>query len=246
MTERLRSPGAASLSRSAGAGALRQLAAELDLGEIRSVLARFDPSGSADRSWRAFEETVGGEVDLAIAAHRRTVARLLRSWGCRHLRTTDEAMTTRALAAWWRAIVGRLPSVERRMNDLGHKELRDAEVVFDALAVRAAARRSGPGGGESVVRFGATATAKALFMVRPLAFPPWDAAIIRSFGWRAPAGAQYVAYLEASAEALRGLARRSGVRVEDLPALLGRRSSSPAKLVDEFLWLRVTRTLSGH
>ena len=228
---------------SAGAEALRQLTSELDVAELANLLAGFDPSGSADRSWRAFRDSIGGEADLGKAAHRRAVARLLRAWGCRHLRTTDEAMTIRALAAWWRAIDGRLPAADRRSVDLAEAELRHAEAVYDALAVRAAARRSVPGRDDSVVRFGATAAAKALFMVRPSAFPPWDAAIVRSFGWREPAGAEYVAYLEASAKALRGLATRSGVPIEDLPGVLGRPWSSPAKLVDEFLWLRLTR---GH
>ncbi len=46
--------------------------------------------------------------------------------------------------------------------------------------------------------------------------------------------------LRLSAAALDGLARLT-VPVSELPELLGRPWSSPPKLVDEFLWIRVTR-----
>jgi len=44
-----------------------------------------------------------------------------------------------------------------------------------------------------------------------------------------------------SAAALDGLARRLAVPVSELPELLGRPGSSPPKLIDQFLWIRVTR-----
>jgi len=47
--------------------------------------------------------------------------------------------------------------------------------------------------------------------------------------------------LRLSAAALDGLARRLAVPVSELPELLGRPGSSPPKLIDEFLWIRVTR-----
>jgi len=49
-----------------------------------------------------------------------------------------------------------------------------------------------------------------------------------------------VRMLRLSAAALTGLAARLDVPVSDLPQVLGRPGSSPPKLVDEFLLIRIT------
>ncbi len=85
--------------------------------------------------------------------------------------------------------------------------------------------------------FGETAAAKALFAIRPLAFPPWDEPIRAALGLGGDAG--YRSYLEQVAGALRGLAARLEVPVSAVPAALGRPGSSPPKLVDEYLWMAV-------
>jgi hypothetical protein len=61
-----------------------------------------------------------------------------------------------------------------------------------------------------------------------------------AFGWRG-GGAAYVELLRLSASALAGLARRLAASVNDLPQILHRPASSPPKLVDEFLWIRITK-----
>jgi hypothetical protein len=90
------------------------------------------------------------------------------------------------------------------------------------------------------VAFGDTAAAKLLFALRPQVFPPWDESIRLAFG--RPGGADaYARLLRLSAAALDGLAARLAVGVSDLPESLGRPGSSPPKLVDEFLFVRITR-----
>ncbi len=95
-------------------------------------------------------------------------------------------------------------------------------------------------GRKVAVTFGDTATAKALFALRPQALIPWDEPIRRAFG-PPGGGVTYVKLLELAAAALDGLARRLGASVGELPGLLGRPESSPPKLVDEYLWIRITR-----
>jgi hypothetical protein len=91
------------------------------------------------------------------------------------------------------------------------------------------------------VTFGDTAAAKALFALRPMAFPPMDEQIRTAFGWKKLDEEQYGSFLAASADALDGLATRLGVEVSELPSLLGRQASTPAKLLDEYLWIRIAR-----
>jgi hypothetical protein len=96
---------------------------------------------------------------------------------------------------------------------------------------------------EVSVVFGDTAAAKTLFVLRPRVFPPWDDPIRLAFGWQTGGGAAYAEFLRLTAEALRELAERLSTEVSELPSHLGRSPSSPPKLVDEYLWVRVTREL---
>ena len=114
------------------------------------------------------------------------------------------------------------------------------EPAYAALASLVAAGRAAADG-DVAVTLGDTAAAKALFAFRPNAFPPWDEPIRRAFGTSRADGALYREYLELTAAALRGGAERLGVRVEELPDLLGHPSVTPARLIDEYLWLRITR-----
>jgi hypothetical protein len=91
------------------------------------------------------------------------------------------------------------------------------------------------------VTFGSTAAAKAMFALRPQAFPPWDVPMRSAFGWTGLDPSHYETFLGMSRDALDGLAQRAGVRVDELPEKLGRPDSSPARMVDEYLWMRLTR-----
>jgi hypothetical protein len=126
------------------------------------------------------------------------------------------------------------------MTSLGEADLVSAGLAYDALRAAPAARRSVKGTDVDVA-FGDTATAKLLFAVRPQVFPPWDEAIRLAFG--KPGGsAAYVRLLRLSATALDGLARRLAVSVSELPEILGRPESTPPKIVDEFLLIRIAQS----
>jgi hypothetical protein len=116
--------------------------------------------------------------------------------------------------------------------ELSESELIQAGEAYDALRIAPAARRSS-GGGEVDVAFGDSAAAKTMFAVWPQAFLSWDAPIRAAFPWPG--------LLRLSAETLDGLARRFALPVGELPAFLGRSGSSPPKLIDEYLWIRVRK-----
>jgi len=191
-----------------------------------------------DRALEDLWAATDRSVDPEDPRHRDALIRWLRRSGCRHLRRQDGARTSEALLGWWRRWRADLPSRDRNLVDLGGRELAAAGGAFDDLAARVAAARSGERGHEPVT-FGPTAAAKTLFALRPRTFVPWDAPIRAGLH----GDGSYRTFLAASAEALRGFSARVGVSVEELPQKLGRPGSSPAKLVDEYLWARVTRKL---
>lgn len=69
---------------------------------------------------------------------------------------------------------------------------------------------------------------------------PWDRPIRYRLGL-SENDAAYRSYLHLVARGLARTAERAGVAVEELPALVGRPESSPPELIDEYLWMRVTR-----
>lgn len=204
------------------------------------MLREFGRLAGDDRSTQRLRQDTGGELDLAVSAHRTALLSWLRSWGCRHLRVADTARSSRALAGWWNHHHASLPPASCSLTDLTAPELAAAAHAFGALASAPAAWRASTPGRWSVA-FGQTAAAKALFAIRPLAFPPWDAPIRAALGLDTAGGAGYADYLEQVAGALRRLAGRLRVEVHQVPTKLGRPGSSPPRLVDEYLWMRVNR-----
>ena len=210
-----------------GVAVLDDLRVNMSAADIARSLADFGPVGP-DGATRRLQAATGGQVDLNDAAHRLAAITWLRAWGCRHLRRADTSRTDEALRTWWAAWNGRLPGGRATLTSLGEADL-------------ASAGRRSVKGTDVDVAFGDTATAKLLFAIRPQVFPPWDEAIRLAFG--KPGGsAAYVRLLRLSATALDGLARRLAVSVSELPEILGRPESTPPKIVDEFLLIRIAQS----
>jgi hypothetical protein len=205
--------------------AVRALESGLSLSRFRRALA----AGDAD--------LLPPRVDALTPRGRDELLRWLRSWGCRHLRVEDHARTSRSLRAW---AVGWAPTLPRgSLADLSARQIRRSSAAYEALASRPAAtavRATGP----VVVTFGPTASAKALYALRPSAFPPWDAPMRDALRFGEDAEA-YARYLELCARGIRATARRAGIEPSQLPASLGRPRTTAARLVDEYLWLALTR-----
>ena len=220
-----------------GPEVLRWFRDEAGIDDLRDLLAAFGPD---DRASARLLAAVGAELDLQVPRHRAALLSWLRSWGCRHLRVADSPRSSAALRRWWVRWSDALPTPRRSLVDLDARDVDRIAPAYAALAsLRAATRASALG--DVAVTFGDTAAAKALFAIRPRAFPPWDEPIRLAFGATRNDGALFGRYLVATSDALRGSAARLGVPVVELPRLLGRPSSTPARLVDEVLWLRVTR-----
>jgi hypothetical protein len=222
-----------------GAAVLDDLRVNMSPEDIASNLADFGPVGP-DGATRRLHAATGGQVDLTNPAHRLAAITWLRAWGCRHLRRADTPLTEEALRTWWTAWNGSLPGDQATLTGLGEDELLSAALAYDALRGSPAARRRVQGS-DLDVAFGDTATAKLLFAIRPRVFPPWDEAIRLAFG--KPGGsAAYVRMLRLSAAALEGLAGRLAAGVSELPEILGRPESTPPKIVDEFLLIRIAKS----
>jgi hypothetical protein len=125
------------------------------------------------------------------------------------------------------------------LTDLPIDDLTSVAVAFVRLSetvagVRRLATRA------TNVTFGPTAAAKTMYALRPNACAPWDDPIRHGLVIGRN-DAAYLAYLSLIARALTRISDQAGVAVADLPRHLGRPESSPPKLMDEYLSMRVTR-----
>jgi len=235
-------PTASEAQASAKGPAILEELSTLGRAEIAGILHDYAAVAGYDKSLGDLLSVSAGPVDLTREDHRAALLTWLRAWGCRHLRSADNTRTGSALEQWWEVWSKTLPEPEALITLLSDDQLLSVENAFDALATMPAAGRRSRGS-EIDVRFGDTAAAKTLFAIRPEAFLPWDERIRLKFGWRAGGGAAYVLFLQSVAATLDRLANRLDAEVSELPRLLGRPQSSAAKVIDEYLWVRITRGL---
>jgi hypothetical protein len=223
---------------------LDDLGSTLTRGQVAAALRAFAAIAGPETSLAVLRDATRPDLDLSVRAHREALLRFLRAWGCRHLRRDDTRRSSKALASWWSRFGPTLPPSTVQLTDLDAAQLAAVGQAYAALARSPAALRASRGG-DVPVAFGDTAAAKALFAIRPLAVPPWDEPMRRAFGWGRVDAAEYATFLAAVRGALIGLAERLRVEPSELPAELDRPAGSPVKIVDEFLWVRITRGFSG-
>lgn len=220
---------------------LDDLASAMSPDEIARYLEDYGAVTGYDVAFHQLLNAAGGSLELDLPAHRAAVLNWLRTWGCRHLRRAGDEQAGAALAGWWETWSGRLPAAGVAITDLDDGRLRTVEEAFDELRGLRVEGTTSTGRAIELL-LGDTAAAKTFFVVRPRAFLPWDDSTRLAFGWWG-GGNAYVDFLRRAARAVEELAGRLEVAIDDLPQQLGRPASTPPKLVDEFLWVRISREI---
>jgi hypothetical protein len=229
----------AALEGSRGLRALLDLEGGLDLDDLRALVRRYAITSDYDGSLLVLKGRIGPALALEKVDHRSALLEWLRQWGCRHLKRASNATSMAALFTWAKKWVSVLPDPSRPLADLSPDEVIAVAVAYGRLAETVAGERRLAKGPVDVT-FGPTAAAKTMYALRPKACAPWDDPIHYELGMSGN-DAGYRAYLLLAAIALKGTADRAGVTIAELPSLVGRPESSPPKLIDEYLWMRITR-----
>ncbi len=229
----------ATLAGSRGLSAVHDLERGLDLEDLRKRVGRYAIVTAYDGSLLRLKRRIGTVVELEKADHRSSLLTWLRQWGCRHLSLASDATSSAALLSWAQEWVPLLPDPGQLLTDLSPDNIVALAVAYGQLGETVAGERR-LAAGVARVTFGPTAAAKTMYALRPNSCAPWDDPIRHALGM-ADNDAAYRAYLQLIAQALTKSADRAGVAVVDLPSLVGRPNSSPPKLIDEYLWMRITR-----
>jgi hypothetical protein len=191
------------------------------------VFSRFG-GGAYERLW----EEVNGCVDLSILDHQLATIRWLSAWGIRAIPKTyhnSSSVMSKQMGLWYR-------NNELFDHNQNLHELTDADFVLVGNAYEDLL---------NVKCVGPTAAAKILFVVRPKALMMWDNAI-RTELQHSGTSQSYICFLrwaQARILEIRELCEEHAFELRDLSNRLGRPNSTIPKLLDEYLWITITKGL---
>lgn len=216
----------------------------MKLAEIAFACYIYSHMSDYDRSYLSFVEETNPRLDLRLERHQMALLKWLNKWGCRQFSKDCHAQAAEEIGEWYEDISDRLFPINKTLHSLSNEDLALAEQAYGGLVARTASQRTRTNGRETNVTIGPTGTAKILFAVRPNALIPWDDPIRESFGVGNSARS-YIQYLQAAKDHLEELSQECderGHNLSDLPQMLGRSTSSIAKMVDEYFWVTVSRS----
>ncbi len=197
-----------------------------------------------DRGLNRFFGAVDHALDPFNLSHREALFSLLNDMGCRQFALRDQpTVAGPSLVTWSRKWLPEMPKPSVSLNQIPKNRLGVLAQAYEELTLSLASWRGKLTADRGIpVRYGATGAAKTLFALRPKVFPPWDEPIRRKLRLE-PGAAGFERYLTEIRNQLTGLAKLAGCTVAQLPKVVGRPDSSPAKLMDEYNWVIRTR---GH
>ncbi|GKQ38543.1 MmcQ/YjbR family DNA-binding protein [Streptomyces sp. A012304] len=204
----------------------------LRLAQLRASAEVFAAYPGVDRTWRELRELTAPALDLTDPAHRTALHRWLNSWGCRlpYPREGEPYALGEGLAAWTR----RHPLPDTPLSDLTDPGIEALAAAYDDLARLPAKFPPRPR------TLGPTAAAKALYALRPHTVMPWDAAIAGEL-YGARDGAAFARHLRTGRAWARAVLAESGLGADALAADLGRPAVTLPKVLDEHLYVTITR-----
>lgn len=215
---------------------------DVTLGKVAAAGLLFNSLTPYNASLDVFRSATGGRLDLATTAHCDAAVAWLNDWGCRHLSRGQHAVASDSIREWYEAHNAGLFTDVKPLWQLEDGELKTAARAYGDLKDRPGALRVG-GGRRREVRIGPTAASKILFAIRLKALMPWDYAMRLHFKCDGSADSyfKYLAEIKHLTSHIGNLCRDKGFQIDDLPEELGRPDSTVLALVNEYIWVTVTR-----
>ena len=202
----------------------------------------YDSLTPFNRSLRRLDKATGGSMDLNNPEHSIYLLRWLNEWGCRNLPKEQHDVALNSILKWYQVYGASLFSNERSIWDSVDGELEIAASSYGSLKDEIGAWRV-RGGSKRKVHIGPTAASKILFTIRPKALMPWDEAMRISFDCDGSPESycKYLIKIRGLTLHIGKLCRNKGFQIDDLPHKLGRPNSTVLALVNEYIWVTVTR-----
>ena len=215
----------------------------MKLGELAFACYVFKSMTKDDLDYRTLLSATAGSVDLGRDDHCQHLLTFLTSWGCQQFLNPKHHATAKSeMSAWYAAFGSTLPAPSTDVLSLTEADFGGIEIAYDALSQKIACTRRGKVKDFNVT-FGPTGCAKTLFVLRPKSIVAWDDPIRKHFGYDG-SGCSYSRFLRTVQGWLKELSADCGKHscvLSDLPRKFNEPHSTPAKMVDEYLWITVSQ-----
>jgi hypothetical protein len=199
--------------------------------------------GEFDDGYDNFVSQTNGNPNIEDERHPKLLFEWLNKWGCRQFKKSDYGLAGTEICDWYSNFSEILFQEDKNILSLTDADFDNVEKVFNGLVTKTACIRQMKGGKQTKVEFGPVGAAKILFALRPKALIPWDSAIYSHLGLDGSA-CDYTKFLRMAAGWLNELGKdcgKNGFELANLPGKVGRPASTLPKLIDEYLWVTVTR-----
>lgn len=217
---------------------------DVSLGRMAVAVLLFDSLTPYNASLAIFRSATGDSLDLATKEHRCVLLKWLNAWGCRHLSKEQHQVASESILNWYQNNYAALFSDETPLWQLEDHEIDIAANAYGSLKDMIGARRYRHGN-KLEAHIGPTAASKILFAIRPKALMPWDEAMRVAFKCDG-SPESYVRYqkiIRKLAIHIGDLCKKRGFRIDALPQKLGRQNSTVLALINEYIWITVTRKI---
>ncbi len=172
--------------------------------------------------------------DIHNLGHRTLLLEWLNEWGCRQFETDYHNEISEELSKWSLKYEETLPKINQCLINMSEKEIDDAAISYASLL-----KVSFPcSRGKKTT--GPTGASKILFALRKDVYPIWDIPMRNEYK-NCPTYNEYMKLSKRELATLKTECEKNRIRLDELPALLGRKNSSLLKLLDEYRWVYITQ-----
>lgn len=202
--------------------------------KISSYLMNVVSNG--DRNYEALSLQ---KLNLNNKTDAKALLTFLNAWGCRQFIVEQHTDTAKHLKNWYKKFEATLPPHRASLADHSNSRIGQYSKMFDVL-MNSPASTNINGVNKNVGPVGA---AKALFALRRNVFPPWDNPIADHLGFtKNGAGyTEYLVYVREEILKLKVECDKLKIELDDIPRIFKRPNITLVKLIDEYLWLTITR-----
>jgi len=218
---------------------------DVTLSKLALASFMYDSLTPFNKSLKLLDDGTANSIDLDDDEHRSLLLEWLNDWGCRNLAQGQHGVASKSIGEWYGAEGSTLFPDTKSIWELEEPELKVAAEAYGALQEKLGARRV-RGSSQQEVRVGPTAASKILFAIRRKSLMPWDEAMRLHFKCDGSAKSYraYLTYIKGLALHIESLCQNKGFSIEALPRRLGRPDSAVLALINEYIWVTVTRQVA--
>jgi len=214
----------------------------MNLCDLALACSMYDALMPFNTSLRLLKSDTAKDIDLLNPDHHASLLKWLNDWGCRHLSKKSHPIASKAILDWYNQEGIKLFPIGKALWELDNQEIASAVYAYGSLKERIGAHRT-RGGKRLQIDIGPTAASKILFALRPTALMPWDEAMRDEFDCDGSKESYFKFLVDIRELAYRigELCKANDFDISELPNKINRDNSTVLELINEYIWVTVTR-----